>query len=156
MEELIKQIKQKVKEISKELDDLIHSNEGIEEKMDFSKWIGRNRDDLCIFGKKMLQSVKSAKFHDGEISVQYDNINRVDYNDSVEYEVVEEKDLEFGDIFIDDDIENPDLKDFEIFMGKDENYIYVQFLNEEYDFEFIDYYSFNIQPHKKVKRFLRE
>ena len=155
MEDKIKQIKQKVEEINKELDDLIHSNGDNEEKMDFSKWIGRNRDDLCIFGKKMLQSVKSAKFHDGEISVQYDNINRVDYNDSVEYEVIEEKDLKYGDIFIDDIIKNPRLEHFEIYIGKDENYIYVQFLYQTRGVELIESLPC-IKTNLKVKRFLRE
>jgi len=151
MEEKINQIKEQLQKIYKELDELIHTNE--EKKIDFSKWIGRCGGDLCIFGKYgMLISVDCGN----EISIAYNNVYRELYNSSINYEVIEQKDLKHGDVFIQDKIQNPKTHDFDIYIGKNYNYILTQYLDEFDNFEVVNYTYFDINPNQKVKRILRE
>ena len=153
MEDKIKQLKQKIEEISKELDELTHSNENNKEKMDFSKWIGRKGEDLCIFGEKMLHSVIMPE---DNISILYDDVCPEFYEDSVDYEVIEEKYLEYGDIIIDDRITNPTLEDFGVFMGRHKPFFYVQYICQRGAFQLIESHIKTINPDRKLKRFLRE
>ena len=125
---------------------------GDEEKMDFSKWIGRRNSNLCILGNKnMLKSIDFGY----KISFEYNNLMKKKYNDPVDYEVIEEKDLKYGDIFIDDRITNPTLKDFEVFMGRDQAFYYVQFLYQRRGIDLIESLTC-IKTNLKVKRFLRK
>jgi len=152
MDEKIKQLKEEVDKISKELDELIHTNEE-EKKNDFSKWIGRCGRDLCIFGKNgMLITVDCGN----EISIAYNNVYREIYNSSINYEVIEQKDLKFGDVFIGDNIKHPSIEDFDIYMGKNYNYILTQYLDEFGNLEVVNYSYSDINPNQKVKRFIRE
>jgi len=152
MEEKIKQLKEQLQNIDKELDKLIHINEE-ENKIDFSQWIGTRLGDLCILGKnKMLITVDCGN----EISIAYNNVYRELYNSPINYEVIEQKDLKYGDVFIQDKIKNPKTYDFHIYIGKNYNYIFIQYLDEFDNFHVVNYTYFDINPNEKVKRFLRE
>lgn len=152
MEEKIKQLKKQLRNIYNELDKLIHTNEE-ENKIDFSQWIGRHSENLCIFGKNKM--LKSLNYID-EINIAYNNMMRELYDKPINYEVIEQKDLKHGDVFIQDMIKNPKTYDFNIYLGKNYDHVFIQYLDEFDDYEVVNYTYFHVNPNEKVKRFLRE
>ena len=150
MKDKIEEILDLQKSLNEKIETLTKVNE--KPKMDFSKWVCRSGSALAIKSQKLLKTIE-----DGVI--EYSNDGRdYFYNDEVDYEVVELKDLEPGDLFINDDIESPYLQDFNILIGKGEEREYVcQYLDKSYGVEVINsfiYYAEG-QEDTKVKRFLR-
>ena len=122
-------------------------------KIDFNKFIGRLCNILCIKGENIM--LKS--FESGLLNLRVDNINRDDYVEPINYEVIEMKDLRIGDIFILDDIEHFKLDNFEIFLGKDYSDDFTtQHIIKYEGIEMINYKHYYNTSSTLVKRFLRE
>jgi hypothetical protein len=145
----------KIEEIEKELAEL---KAGVEEddkkSCDFSQFIGRCDDFLCIKGNLMLKSVDTA-----ELDLRYNNAGRILYNDTISYDIIKVKDLKLGDVFIMDEVEESgaELDDFGIFIGrdKDDDYVY-QNLNNNFKLEKItDGMIDSCEEYELVKRFKR-
>jgi hypothetical protein len=120
-------------------------------KIDYSKWIGRNNDDLCIKGNKLLKS----NVYDGEIAVIYSNVERESFKDELHYETVSLSELKYGDV-VDLRIEenNKYLGCFGIFIGCSKyNSYYFQCLSKD---SIVEYIYFLTEKNRKVNRFLRE
>jgi hypothetical protein len=97
------------------------SNEFV--KYDFSEWVGKVCDNLCIFGDNvMLKSWNTIK----GISIQYDNFHRDIYRENISYRETTLDNLQYGDIFITKNRVETNIKgnrgfyldDFEIYIGK--------------------------------------
>ena len=139
----IKQIEEELKQLKLEVE-----TENKETQIDFSKFIGRCGGTLAIKGDKYLKSRMNGDF-------SYSDINKEYYEDKVNYEIVNMSDLKPNDVFILDSIEDFELGNFDVFVGKDlSNYYISQYLSKDEGIEIIE----NSHYHKdyKVKRFLRE
>ena len=136
----IKKIEEELKQLKLEVEE--------ENQIDFSKFIGRYNSILAIKGYKYLKSCNTGVLN-------YSNDIKGYYTDKVNYEIVNMSDLKPNDVFILDSIEDFELGNFDVFVGKDlSNYYISQYLSKDEGIEIIE----NSHYHKdyKVKRFLRE
>lgn len=127
-------------------------SEDKEDKYDnLRKLIGRNGDDLCIFGKKMLQSIESVD----EISIQYDNIGRRKYNNKLNFQETTLWELNYGDVFVlYEDTEN--YSDVCIFIWKDDDWAFVSQHISKYDWiEVIENQCMYLEEDTKIIKVLR-
>lgn len=134
----------------RKIEELKEFVEKLDDKIDFSKWVGRDGDAIAIKGEKYLISYRDGDiFHMKTTSFRYDK--------SVNYEVITWGDLKPGDVFISHNTVGENLADFKIFVGKDnDGDVRVQYLkNDGVEYISTNYYSLSIED-RYVKRFLRQ
>lgn len=147
-----KKVEKHVKKLTKQLKEFMELfSDEVTNTRDFSKWIGTNGSILIIKGEKYLWS-----FSDGDIA--HTDIYQDVFNKGPKYEIVTFNDLKLGDVYIEDEIHDPQLHDFEIFIGKDNGGFYkAQYLYNQAGIEHIDTTSHRPGfKDVKVKRFLRK
>lgn len=144
--ERITKIEEELKQLKKEVE--IDEKKNKSSKIDFSEFICRWGDTLAIKNDDVM--LKS--FYSSNISLCYNNTAREDYKDNINYEVIERRELNVGDIYIDDYVSKFEIDDFEIVTKIKTSTILVQYLGDEQGIE-STYYDIDSA---KVKRFFRE
>lgn len=100
----MRKIIDKIKNIQKQLDDVKKEVEGKQEQIDFSEFVGRWGNILCIKGEKLLRS-----FHNKEIV--YSNVGKEHYTDPLSYEEIPASELKKGDVFYCGSLEDAKLEE---------------------------------------------
>lgn len=114
--ENLESLEKKYQELGKEIEILKNKN-----KYDFSKFVGRFRNQLCIFWQRMLKSL-------GDWDIMYDDYFKRWYKEDLHYEETTISKLKKWDVFIlkkDADSGDINVKDFNIYMWKDEDWCYI-------------------------------
>ena len=107
----------------------------IKPEYDFSEFVGRYNDVLCIFGEKMLKSIP----WDGAISIDYESRSKFKYDDKLSYTECKLSELEYWDVFIAQG-DSISLHNFHIYMGYCSNTRYrYQYLTQVGGVEYIEW-----------------
>jgi len=119
----LEELENKYKEMWEEIEKLKKK----EEKIDFSKFVGRCAKHLAIKWKKLLKSYIEEDFNN-EVGIGYDDFWSVWYVDSLNYEHTTLSELKYWDVFIlEKHVEYAITNNFKIFNWIDDDWDYANY-----------------------------
>jgi len=141
----IKELEKKYQELWEEIERLKQANN----KLDFSKFVGRREDILCIFGEKVM--LKSLD----DWSLMFDNDNREQYNNKLNYIECKISELKIWDIFclVKKEISDYNKTQFYYYVWVIDNEVISQCINWTKCERIVEFYFSGLT---KVYKFLRE